>query len=324
MDASKKLASERLAVLQLAERLGNAAEACRRCGVDRTSFYQWKRRLALEGVEGLANRPPVHKSHPQTTPADLARQIAALALAHPAHGCDRIETNLAKRGIDVSAVTIQKILHKAGLGTYQTRAVALEDVYLAGGRKLSSEQMAFLENSNPCFRERHKESTRAGEYLCAGTFFLGRFDNIGPVYVHAVIDSFSSYAFAALSTTTQVETTLHIIRKRVLPFSIQRRLKIHCVATGRTTMLARDTIAGYLKNEGIKHELLGGDQPNGFVERFRRTVVEDFLRLPEVRRLSRAQLARLQECFDSWVVHYNAEKQLQGYRNYGKTPAARL
>jgi hypothetical protein len=32
-------------VLELAERLGNVAEACRRGGIDRTSFYDWKRRF---------------------------------------------------------------------------------------------------------------------------------------------------------------------------------------------------------------------------------------------------------------------------------------
>ena len=34
---------QRLSVLDLAARLGNATEACRRRGMDRTSFYEWKR-----------------------------------------------------------------------------------------------------------------------------------------------------------------------------------------------------------------------------------------------------------------------------------------
>ena len=43
-DPGEKLAHRRLTVLELAERLGNVAEACRRGGIDRTSFYDWKRR----------------------------------------------------------------------------------------------------------------------------------------------------------------------------------------------------------------------------------------------------------------------------------------
>lgn len=37
-DPATKVARQRLSVLDLAARLGNAAEACRRRGMDRTSF----------------------------------------------------------------------------------------------------------------------------------------------------------------------------------------------------------------------------------------------------------------------------------------------
>jgi transposase-like protein len=56
-DANAKLAHRRLTVLELAERLGNVAEACRRGGIDRTSFYDWKRRFQLEGLDGLRRSP---------------------------------------------------------------------------------------------------------------------------------------------------------------------------------------------------------------------------------------------------------------------------
>ena len=37
-DTNEKLAHRRLTVLELAERLGNVSEACRRGGIDRTSW----------------------------------------------------------------------------------------------------------------------------------------------------------------------------------------------------------------------------------------------------------------------------------------------
>ena len=125
-DAATKVAEHRLSVLELARELGNVAEACRRRGMDRTSFYEWKRRFQTHGFEGLKDLPPIHKSHPQTTPPETVEKIKALALEHPSWGCNRLEALLRLEGIGVSSVTIQKILNDAGLGTRYDRWLALE------------------------------------------------------------------------------------------------------------------------------------------------------------------------------------------------------
>jgi transcriptional regulator of acetoin/glycerol metabolism len=44
-DAATKLATQRLSVLELAEALGNVSEACRRRGISRTTFYEYKKRF---------------------------------------------------------------------------------------------------------------------------------------------------------------------------------------------------------------------------------------------------------------------------------------
>src|SRR3712207_7058463 len=70
-DVNEKLAHRRLTVLELAERLGNGAESCRRGGIDRTSFYDRKRRFQLQGLDGLKDLPPIAKSHPMTTAPEV-------------------------------------------------------------------------------------------------------------------------------------------------------------------------------------------------------------------------------------------------------------
>lgn len=114
-DAATKLA-RRLSVLELAVELGNAAEACRQRGMDRTSFYEWRRRFQTHGFAGLKDLAPIHKSHPQATPPETVARIEELALAHPAYGCNRIEALLALEGRRGSAITVQKILGDRGLG----------------------------------------------------------------------------------------------------------------------------------------------------------------------------------------------------------------
>lgn len=123
-DADTKLAQSRLSVLELARELGTVAEACRQRGLDRTSFYEWKRRFQTRGFEGLKDLAPIHNSHPQTTPPETVERIRDPALAHPAYGCNRHEAMLALEGIRVLAITIQKIFNDSGLGTKVERWLA--------------------------------------------------------------------------------------------------------------------------------------------------------------------------------------------------------
>ena len=60
--AEKKLIKHRLSALQLAEALENVTDACKRRGISRTQFYEYKRRFKTHGLEGLKDLPPVPKS----------------------------------------------------------------------------------------------------------------------------------------------------------------------------------------------------------------------------------------------------------------------
>jgi ACT domain-containing protein len=53
MTAEQKIAKNRLTLLQLAEKLRNISEACRRRGVSRSQFYEYKRAFQEHGFEGL-------------------------------------------------------------------------------------------------------------------------------------------------------------------------------------------------------------------------------------------------------------------------------
>src|SRR5918912_1926214 len=87
-DPATKLARQRLSVLQLAQELGSVSKACRQAGMDRTSFYEWKRRFQTHGLAGLKDLPPIPKSHPAATPEPVQERIVELALVYPTRGCD--------------------------------------------------------------------------------------------------------------------------------------------------------------------------------------------------------------------------------------------
>jgi hypothetical protein len=198
MNPSEKLARHRLSVLELAQALGNVSTACRQRGMTRTQFYDYKRRFELQGLEGLKDLPPIHKSHSQTTSLEVVEQIVALSLEHPAWGCVRLSEHLKLQGISVSSPTIQNILIKHGMASKFDRLLKLQEQLVAEPFELSTEQVLQIEKANPCFRERHIESSRPGELLAADTFYVGTFNGIGKVYLHTVVDTYGSYAFGFL------------------------------------------------------------------------------------------------------------------------------
>ena len=62
MTAKKKLAQKRLTLLQVAEKLRNVSEACRRQGVSRSQFYEYNRAFQECDFDGLIDRPPIFKT----------------------------------------------------------------------------------------------------------------------------------------------------------------------------------------------------------------------------------------------------------------------
>jgi len=123
----EKIVKYRLKVLKLAETLGNVSKACKILGMDRSTFYRYKRRFEKYGLKGLKNLPPIHKFHPKTTPPKTEKKIISLSQNHPQWGCYRISDHLKTKGISVSGPTIQKILTKNGLGTRYQRALNLQE-----------------------------------------------------------------------------------------------------------------------------------------------------------------------------------------------------
>jgi transposase InsO family protein len=60
-------------------------------------------------------------------------------------------------------------------------------------------------------------------------------------------------------------------------------------------------------------------QTNGFVERFHRTVKEQFFEVA-LRETFYESVEALQADLDRWLVYYNTERPHLGYRNLGKRP----
>jgi len=224
--AAIKLAKQRLSALQLAEALGNVSEACRRRGISRTQFYEYKRRFQTHGLEGLKDLPPVHRSQ---------------------------------------------------------RLLKLEEQALDNKIELPPEQVEAIEKANPCFRERHVETSRPGELLCQDTFYVSHLKGVGRVYLQAVVDTYGSYAFGYLHTGKLPEHAATVLQNEVLPQYKAWNIQVSAILTDNGREYCgreHHPYELYLALNDIQHRTtnVGSPQTNGFVERFSRTVLDEFCR----------------------------------------------
>lgn len=324
MTAEEKLAHQRLSVLQLAEMLGNVSEACRQRDISRTQFYEYKRRFQTHGMAGLKDLPPIHKTHPFTTPPETVEKVVNLSIAHPTWGCNRLSDHLKLEGVNISSPTVQDILIKNQMGSRYERLLKLEERALEQKIELTPQQVAQIEKANPVFKERHVESSRPGELLSQDTFYVGTLKGVGRVYLHTVVDTFGSYAFGFLHTSKQPEAAVAVFHNDVLPFYAELGISVEKVLTdnGRE-FCGTDShpYELYLQLNEIKHKRtkVAHPQTNGFVERFHRTVLDEFFRLV-FRTTFYESVEALQADLDAWLIEYNTQRPHQGYRNRGKRP----
>ena len=228
----------------------------------------------------------------------------------------------------MSAPTVQNILNKEGLGTRYERWLKLEEKTAERKVELTAEQVAFIEKQNPCFKERHVESARPGELLNQDTFFVGHLKGVGKVYLHAVVDTYSSFAFGFLHVSKQPEAAVAVVHNEALPFYAERGLKVEHVLTDN----GREFCGGeshpyriYLQLNEIEHRTskVRRPQTNGFVERFNRTALDEFFREAFRKKLYES-VEVLQRDLDEWLYYYNRERAHQGYRNMRRRPIERI
>ena len=325
MTAKTKLAQKRLTLLQLAEKLGNVSKACRLHKVSRSQFYEYKRAFQQHGLSGLIDKPPIPGPHPNELTSEVKTKIIDLSLKHPTFGQQRIADQLRLDGVSVSAGSVRNLWIKQDMETRYKRLLRLEETQANEGFELTEQQIRLIEKANPCFKERHVESDYPGQLLCQDTFYVGRLKGIGRIYLQAVVDTYGSFGFAKLYTSKRPETAVDVLYDRVLPFYEQHKLTVEAILTDNgTEYRGRPMIHMYeifLEFNDIEHRTtkVGNPRTNGFVERFNRTLLDEFFRSCFRQKLYESVEA-LQSDLDEWLHQYNYERPHRGYRNMGRRP----
>ena len=335
MDYKSRIAPARLKVLLMAKELKNVSEACKRGGMDRTSFYKWKRRYNSEGIRGLEDLPPVPKTSPQRINDNLKAKIVDLSLDHPSYGCRKLEKLLdensrlnklfSQKSRHISNVSIQKILIENGIASRYDRWLYMED-FCKGYVLLSEEQRVFIEKYNPCFHSRSNDNTRPGEMLAQDSLSVFIPSLKKKVYCHSVVDIYGSFGFSLLQLDETPLQCISILLDRVIPFYKSLGQNIQSVLTDKGKAYQGNRSHPYdkfLKQNDIQHVLTDtrDKQSNGFIKRYQKTISIEFFKKTLIKIAFRS-INDLQLDLDTWVDEYNYKRPHLGYRNYGNTPWA--
>jgi hypothetical protein len=122
----------KLAVIRLAEELGNVVLACRMMGFSRGSFYRARARYLAGGeaaVVDRARRPPEPTN--RLAPA-VEDEVVELSLAHPRWGRRRLVQALRQRGTSVSPSGVRCVWKRRGLLTENDRLARASGVSAVG------------------------------------------------------------------------------------------------------------------------------------------------------------------------------------------------
>lgn len=327
MDTREKLIGARIGMLALADELQNISRACQVAGISRSHFYEIKTAFEKYGREGLAPIVRRRPRMPNETPAELVQRILQMTMDFPTYSYVRVSQQLRLVGVPASPSQVRGVWSREGLVKRFDRLLWLERRVAETGGPLTEQVLKLLtkhrrETLDP---QQHLEAPAPGYLGCIDTYFVGTLKGIGRIYAQNFIDANSAVAFSKLYLSKLPMTAVDLLHDRVLPFYDAQGVALERVLSDNGREYCGRPLHHpfelYCTVQQIAHRTtkVGSPETNGMVERFHRTLKDEFFSLAYRRKIYES-IEALQADLDTFMAFYNAERAHHGYRTQGRTP----
>jgi transposase InsO family protein len=326
MTRDQYIIRRKLNLVELGEVLGNVSEACRKLSVSRQHYYDIKKTLQEEGVEGLLEKARTKPKVANRVAPEIEERVLAYSLEFPTHGQVRTSNELKREGVIVSAGGVRGIWLRHGLERKSHRLKRLERWAAETQGILTEEQVKALESSRE-EREAHGEiETQHPAFLLGqDTYYVGYIKGVGKIYQQTGIDTYSNLGFAKVYGEKNAITAADFLNDKVLPFFDEHGMALLRTLTDRGTeycgIAETHPYQLFLHLNDIEHTRTKARHPqtNGMTEKLNQTIQEEFYAVAFRKKLY-GSMKELQEDLDAFMQRYNTERTNQGKHCQGRTP----
>ncbi len=313
-----KDASVRYVILMHGIKTGNVSRTCEIFNISRTTYYKWYSRYKKYGIEGLKDREKCKPNMPNKISSEVENIILNLVINNPNDGPRRLLYNLKELDIDISEAGVYNVLKRNNLSTREKR--------IQFAKKNEYTSTSIVNKSNKITLEDIYNSY-PGYALQQGTRYIGKFNNIGKVYIISIIDCFSQFAIAKVYGNKSFQSVKDIFETKLIPMSKAFQVEIKNIITNESREYATNWDGGKHKYDKlldeykIKHIKIPATEKSNiaFLENLNDIMYEEFFKSILIKN-DYISLDELQGDLQHFMIYYNLERVMEKGIHKGKTP----
>ncbi|MGR5143729.1 helix-turn-helix domain-containing protein [Photobacterium sp. DNB23_23_1] len=322
----------KLAFLRLAEELGNVSKACKIYGYSRDSYYRIKKLYEQGGEAALVEQARDKPLLRNQVAKSIQTKLIEFTFEHPELGQKKVSEQLTEQGFPISPNGVRSVWLRYDLETKKKRMMALKVKADRGEFTLSIKQLEALNIQVNSLKNAsgQLETKRPGDLLVQDCIKFDYFPQLGPVYLHLAIDSYSRFTFASLSSDNTSKAVTLFLKDQVQPYLSKHGIKIARMLTDRGAEFfsagSNNEFQHYLADNDINHlkiKAYNSSKINGLCFEYMQYVLAHFC-TPTARQHRIGSLQDLAPIFEQWLKADNHSREDTSAYCFGKTHYATL